>query len=426
MLPVGPIGRGDSPYASTSSFAGEPLLVALEGLRDAGLLSKTEMTAARRAVPRRLVATDFVRARAAKEPALLAAFESFRLGRGFESASYRAFVHRASPWLPGWQAFMNDTHGYHAFLQFQFDEQWRALRVTCRQVGVRLMGDLPIFVALDSADVQEQPRRFRLDRRGRPTVVTGVPPDCFSVDGQRWGHPHYRWSVHRREGFAWWVLRIAVSLERFDALRVDHFVGFHHAYEIAASSRTARRGTWRRQPGMELLRAARKAVGQLPLVAEDLGAVTAEVVALRRAFGLPGMQVLQHAFGEDDSPTLPHRHDRSTVVYTGTHDNDTTVGWARSLDAPSMRRFVASAGKGTRTDPAGALTRLAYGSAATLAIIPMQDCLRLGRTGRMNTPGTATGNWRWRLDDRWQGHGRRVARELRQLAVRADRLSLAR
>ena len=425
MLPVGPVGAGDSPYASPSSFAGEPLLLSLDTLRDDGLLSAHELRESRR-VAARAGGTrgdaDPALARIAKEPALLAAFEAFRLGGGFDSASFRAFGRRASAWLPGWRAFTRDTLGYHAFVQFQFERQWSALRACCRTRGVRLLGDLPIFVSLDSADVQSDPRLFRLNRMGRPQVVTGCPPDCFSRDGQRWGHPHYRWSAHARDGYRWWTSRIAHSLERFDALRIDHFVGFHHAYEIPATERTARRGAWRPQRGREVLAAARAALGPLPLVAEDLGAVTPEVVALRRDFGLPGMQVLQHAFGCDNSSSLPHRHARESVVYTGTHDNDTSIGWANGLDSATRRRFAAYAGADAARDPAWALSRLALSSPSALAIIPMQDVLRLGSGARMNTPGTPKGNWRWRLPSRWRASATRAGRQLRDLAAITGRI----
>ena len=257
MLPVGPVGPGDSPYASTSSFAGEPLFISLEVLAAEGLLSRADLRPGR-GEPRVGASgpVDWSAVRRFKEPRLLRAYANARRARGGLPSSFRAFCRRHAAWLPGWCRFAAMRHGaapdpeFHAWLQWQFDLQWTALRDHCSRLGVLLLGDVPIFVPLDSADVQDNPRLFRLDGRGRPDVVTGVPPDCFSATGQLWGHPHYRWSEHRRTGYAWWVARIRENLARFDALRVDHFVGFVHAYEIAGASRTAMRGSWRPTPRM--------------------------------------------------------------------------------------------------------------------------------------------------------------------------------
>lgn len=279
-----------------------------------------------------------------------------------------------------------------------------------------------MFVTLESADVMANPELFRLDRRGRPEVLTGVPPDCFSKDGQLWGHPHYRWSAHRSQNFRWWTQRIAASLRRFDGVRIDHFVGFHHAYEIPAGARNARRGKWRPQAGKELLTAASRALGALPLIAEDLGAATSEVVALRQSFNLPGMKVLHHAFGHDNSGELPHHHRHDCVVYPATHDNDTTRGWWKSLPATSRKRFVRFAGLTAARRPNEAMIRIAFESPAQLAIIPLQDVLGLDRSARMNLPGTPKGNWVWRLGTDW--HARRVssAKNLHALAALTGRI----
>lgn len=431
MLPVGPVGAGDSPYSSTSSFAGEPLFISLEGLHDDGLITAKTLREARRTASRiggrALVArggrarSNYEAARIAKEPAFLEAFEVFRLGRGFESAAYRAFVRRERPWLDGWSRYQGDGNGFHAFLQYQFDRQWERLRAHAAQRGVRLLGDVPIFVSLDSADVSADPTLFRLDSRGRPEVMTGVPPDCFSADGQLWGHPHYRWAAHRRQGFAWWCRRLSIALRRFDGVRIDHFVGFHHAYEVPAGARTARRGSWRSQPGHEVLRAARRKLGPLPLIAEDLGAVTPEVVALRQAFQLPGMKVVQNAFGSDDSGELPHHHPLDSVVYTGTHDNETTVQWRASRRPDELSRLRAVCGPDALRDPAQALIRLAFASAAKLAVVPLQDVLGLGANARMNVPGVALGNWTWRVGSDWAALRQGCAERLRQLAQATGR-----
>jgi 4-alpha-glucanotransferase len=227
-------------------------------------------------------------------------------------------------------------------------------------------------------------------------VVTGVPPDMFSAEGQRWGHPHYAWAAHRREGFRWWTARVRRALERFDALRIDHFVGMVHAYEIPGDAPTAKVGRWRRTPGRELLTAVRRELGPLPLIAEDLGNVTAEVVRLREDFGLPGMKLLHNAFYEPDHPDMPHRHPLDAVVYPGTHDNDTSRGWVRWLSPEVRARFESYAG-GRVARPEEALVRMAWGSPARTAVASMQDLLGLGPEARLNTPGTPEGNWEWRM-----------------------------
>lgn len=402
MLPIGPVGPGNSPYSSRSSFAGEPLFVSLEGLQSSGLIVKRDLTAARRVAGRSSSRTDYRRARAAKTPAFRAAFKEFRSAGGFDTHEYQAFERKSSHWLPGWQKFMGDRSGFHAFLQFEFDSQWASLRARCAKKTVRLLGDLPIFVDQGSADVAERPELFRLDRRGRPEVVTGVPPDCFSKDGQRWGHPHYRWAAHKKTDFRWWVERTRASLERFDALRIDHFIGFHHAYEIPARAKTARRGAWRKQDGAALLATLARHLKSLPFVAEDLGAVTQEVVALRDRFRLPGMAVIQHSLGDDASASRVRRGSVASVAYTGTHDNDTTLGWWRHSDAATRARVRSIVGVSAARDPARALSELTLATRAVLAVLPMQDLLSLGSEARMNLPGSTRGNWEWRLPRGWR------------------------
>lgn len=436
MLPVGPIGPGDSPYASTSSFAGEPLFLSLERLRDEGLLSTRDVRESARAAARfsrgtmtsrigsrsSSAKTNYDAARRAKEPAFLRAFESFRADGGFESARYAAFAQREKYWLAGWRTYRNDALGYHAFLQFAFDAQFTTLRDHAIAHNVKLLGDLPIFVSLESADVAEHPELFRLDRLGRPEVLTGVPPDCFSKDGQLWGHPHYRWSAHRADGFRWWTQRIAASLRRFHGVRIDHFVGFHHAYEIPSGAKTARTGAWKPQAGEELLAAARKKLGPLALIAEDLGAVTHEVVALRTRFDLPGMKVLHHAFGCDNSGELLHRHEVQSVVYPGTHDNDTTRGWFQALSPSERTRFVAYCGADSARAPHEAMMRLAFASRAQLAVVALQDVLGLDRSARMNLPGRGQGQWRWRLPSDWRTHCTKCAKSVQRLAAITGRI----
>ncbi len=397
MLPVGPVGGGESPYSGTSSFAGEPLLVSLERLADDRLLPRRRLVASRALGrgPCRHVA-----ARAFKWPRFAEAFAAFERKGGAQSRDYRRFARHHGGWLPGWCRFAAARSGgppeLHAFVQFAFDQQWSAFRASAHARGVHLVGDVPIFVPLDSADVHDHPELFRLGRDGRPRVVTGVPPDMFSADGQLWGHPHYAWARHRRTGYRWWTARLRAALERFDALRIDHFVGFVNAYEIPGTATSAKVGRWRPTPGREVLMAARRALGDLPLIAEDLGAVTPAVVKLRDDLGLPGMKLLQNAFYEPDHPEMPHRHPLDCVVYLGTHDNDTSRGWARTLTPEVRSRFASYAGGDVRR-PERALIRLAWASPARTVIVTMQDLLGLGPWARLNEPGTPEGNWRWRM-----------------------------
>ncbi len=397
MLPIGPVGGGESPYSATSSFAGEPLFVSLEWLADDGLLPRARL-AAPVAFGRGPV--RYAAARAFKWARFTEAHERFERKGGPSSRTYRAFTRTHASWLPGWSRFSAQRHGgseaLQAFVQYVFATQWERLRVHAGLQGVHLVGDLPIFVTQDSADVQDRPELFRLGKGGRPRVVTGVPPDCFSADGQLWGHPHYAWAAHRRERFHWWIERVRLALERFDALRIDHFVGFVHAYEIPGDATSARIGRWRPTPGRELLTAVRRALGPLPLIAEDLGNVTREVVRLREDFGLPGMKLLHNAFYDPDHPDLPHHHPLDAVVYPGTHDNDTSRGWVRGLSREVRERFVRVAGGDVRR-PEEALVRMAWGSTARTAIASMQDLLGLGPEARLNVPGVAEGNWVWRM-----------------------------
>lgn len=394
MLPVGPMGYGDSPYSSPSSFAIEPTFLALEPLVASGLL-------ARKAVkPSRLLAKgdcDFAGSRAFRMPLYAQAAQAFHARGLARTAAFKAFE-RKSPWLDAWLRFVAGDDAVlratHAFIQFELDRQWAALRAHCTSRGVHLVGDVPIFVTANSADVQADPALFRLRNDGSPEVLTGVPPDNFTADGQLWGHPHYAWDAHRRERFRWWISRIACAAERFDLVRIDHFIGFHHAYEVRAGAKNARKGEWRKAPGRELLAAMAKRFGALPLIAEDLGALTPEVEALRDDFGLAGMRIVQNAFWSGKSGDMPHNHPVRAVVYSGTHDNETTAQWWKGRDAAQRSRFRSYAGDGPVHEAMG---RIVLASPAALAVLPMQDLLGLGAKARMNLPGTATGNWRWRM-----------------------------
>lgn len=396
MLPIGPVGYGESPYGSSSSFAIEPLLLSLDVLAADGLLTRAEV-----APPAALAAAtrvNFVAARKFKLPLYQKAFERWHARGGAQKPAYLAFRKRTRLWLTDWLAFLGERAEYHAFVQFALDVQWRMLREHAASRGVRFIGDVPIFVIRDSADCMAHPRLFRLDAKGRPGVLTGVPPDCFSTEGQLWGHPHYRWSEHARTKFAWWTQRIDVACERFDLVRIDHFVGLHHAYEVRAGAKNAKRGVWKPAAGRALLEAlAGHFKGALPLIAEDLGACTPEVVALRDDFKLPGMRLLQNAFWSGRSGDMPHHHPQRCVAYPGTHDNDTTSGWWKTTPAAQRKRFRAYAGGGLVHE---AMLRILWASGANLAIASMQDLLGLGTAHRMNVPGIAEGNWTWRMPAR--------------------------
>jgi 4-alpha-glucanotransferase len=440
MLPVGPPGYGDSPYSAASAFAGSPLLIDLEALAQAGWLRPHELEVAE---PFSVDSVDFARSRAFREDRLARAFAAFSRRRDPAAIqAFEAFVASNHAWLEDWALFraLKRAHGDVAwtewprplrdrdpealavaseryadaidlarFEQHLFASQWRSLRAMCAARGVALIGDLPIFVAHDSADVWQRRDLFQLDAAGLPTVVAGVPPDYFSAAGQRWGNPLYRWDRLRKEGYAWWIARLRSAIEMFDAVRLDHFIGFVRAYAIPASRPNAKVGTWQPGPGAELFDAARAALGPLPLIAEDLGVVTPEVIALRERFGFPGLRVLQFAFGNDPqaSTFLPESYPRETVVYTGTHDNDTTAGWfhdeggrdsERSLEQITREQAAALAcvgGDGTEIH--WDMIAAAIASAANLAITPAQDLLGLRSEARMNRPGTSGGNWGFRL-----------------------------
>jgi len=382
ILPVGPTGPDGSPYWVRSDFAGNPLFIDPAELPDAG---------------------------SAEYPAFLEAshpwLEDYAL---FEVLSV---AHGGVPWW-SWPPQLRDrapaaiadaSRQYAGELQrvrsqqFAFFMQWRRLREHARSRGVRLFGDLPFYVAPDSAETWAHREQFQLDATGRPQAVAGVPPDYFSETGQLWGNPLYDWQAIRHNRFEFWRARVSEQLQRVDVLRIDHFRALAAHWAVPAGAPDARAGEWRRTPGDELLRLLLDELGSLPIVAEDLGVITEDVDALRRGFGLPGMRVLQFAFsGAGDNPHLPHMHERDSVVYTGTHDNDTTLGWYSSLADETRRRvdFFLRLTPGSMPD---ALLRAALGSVGQLAVIPVQDVLSLGSEARLNTPGTVTGNWSWRL-----------------------------
>ena len=382
ILPIGPTGPDGSPYWVRSDFAGNPTF-----------LDPAELPSA--------------------QPAEYAAFLD---EAGDWLGDYALFevlsaAHAGAAWWT-WPAELRDrkpsalarvTRDLGVELQriereqFAFFAQWRRMREHARSRGVRILGDLPFYVGPDSVETWAHREQFQLDAQGRPAAVAGVPPDYFSETGQLWGNPLYAWQRMRHDNFVYWRARVLEQLQRVDLLRIDHFRALAAHWAVPAGAPDARGGEWHLTPGEDLLRLLMDELGDLPILAEDLGVITDDVVALRKGFGLPGMRVLQFAFsGEGNNPHLPHMHEHDTVVYTGTHDNDTTLGWYRSLDEETRRRVdsMLRAAPGSMPE---ALIREALGSVGQLAIIPAQDLLGLGSEARLNTPGTVAGNWRWRL-----------------------------
>lgn len=435
MLPVGPIGPGNSPYSSSSAFAGSPLLISPERLFQDGLLSRDQLPA--RAAPRARVRFGVAATQA--ERVLRTAFERFR-GSRRRRPGWEPFAERSDEWLEGYVEFaalrramggkpwcewpseirdrrpaalraaraaLAEEMAFERFTQYLFDRQWRQMRRYCTRRGIGLIGDIPIFVSHDSADVWLHRALFQLDPRGRARRVSGCPPDSFSRTGQLWGHPQYDWSAHRRSRFRWWMARFQRAFDQFDAVRIDHFLGFHRCWSIAAGAKTAIRGRWVLTPGYALFDALLGELGRAEIIAEDLGAVTVEAGRLRDHYGFPGMRILQNAFGAGARFDQPHNYVRNCVAYTGTHDNQTVVGWFRSLS----RRGARGGGNDGRATRARALRYLAcgasdihwgmiralYASVANTVVVPAQDILGLGDEARMNVPATPTGNWEWRL-----------------------------
>jgi len=426
MLPLGPTGLGDSPYVAESVFAGNPLLISPEALRDDGLVDDAVLGAAPafgegpvdfdgvRRWKNALLRAAWKRLQAEPRSEFLGELDAFRgsvpwLREWCEFAALK-LLHGGAAWtawdpglrdrdpfaLAGAAPQIRDEIAYQEFLQFLFERQWQGLRREAHARGVRLFGDAPIYVAHDSADVWAGRPYFQLDESGQPRAVSGVPPDYFSKTGQLWGSPLYDWGRIEAEGFGWWIRRLRADLERVDLLRLDHFRGFDAYWSIPAGARDASAGHWEPGPGARLFRALRDGLGGLPIVAEDLGDITDDVRALRDSFGLPGMRVLQFGVGHPESEHHPSRVPERSFVYTGTHDNDTAVGWLASLDEEERRRVLADLGSDGR-ELAWDLIAAAWGTQAECAIVPVQDVLGLGSDARMNTPSVPEGNWRFRL-----------------------------
>lgn len=454
ILPLQPPGFGESPYAALSAFAGNPLLISLVKLAEDGFLDQKDLAYVP-SFPAKKV--NYGAVVGFKLPLLRRAFERFSGSQGqSRRADFDAFCQRNAYWLEDYALYMalKDAHkggswwtweadlisrqpqalsrvksalaseiGFRRFLQFVFFSQWFSLKDYVNGRGVRVVGDIPIFVAYDSADVWAHQDIFALDEHGRPTVVAGVPPDFFSATGQRWGNPHYRWDVLAQRGYGWWVDRLREAFRQVDVVRIDHFRGFEAYWEIPADQPTAQSGRWVKGPGEAFFRTVESALGRkLPIIVEDLGMITPEVLALRDRLGYPGMKVLQFAFdGGASNAYLPHNYERNCVAYTATHDNDTTVGWYASLNERERSRVLRYLGTDGR-DIAWEMIRLAFGSVANTAMVPLQDVLRLGSEARMNFPGRAEGNWAWRYasDQLTQAHLARL-RDLTEIYGRTPR-----
>ena len=439
VLPLGPTGYGDSPYQCFSALAGNPLLISPERLKEQRWVDESELGAAsefpqdqadfERVTPWKTALLEsagrrfFARASSGDQKR----FDSFCQANAGWLDDFALFMalkrqHGGTPWthwepsirwrepaaLATWREELAQPIAIQKFQQFAFFSQWRELRERCHDRGIRLMGDLPIYVSHDSADVWVNPQNYHLDADGNPTVVAGVPPDYFSETGQLWGNPIYRWDVLARDGYRWWLERLRAVLEMVDMIRLDHFRGFEAYWEVPGTEPTAVNGLWVKGPGPELFNAAKLALGELPLVAENLGVITPEVEAIREEFGFPGMSILQFAFGNDSQAASfrPHNYPREVVAYTGTHDCDTTVGWwtsegkGESTRSPEdIRREHEIARKYLNTDGNEinwAFIRALEASVADTVLIPLQDVLGLGSESRMNQPATLGGNWRWR------------------------------
>lgn len=448
ILPLTPTGYGDSPYQSCSTYAGNHYLIDLPTLVEEGLLKREELEEIQWCS--REEKADFGLLYRSRLKVLRLAYGRFTPGE-----KYVRFCRDNESWLPEFALFMalkdhfggkpwydwdaplklrepealsrakaerKEDIGFYCFVQYLFDIQWRALRSYAKKSGIRIVGDVPIYVPLDSADVWSSPELFQLDEDRNPTAVAGCPPDAFSADGQLWGNPLYRWDVHKKENYAWWIRRLAAAGERYDVVRMDHFRGFEAYWSVPYGDKTAKNGKWIKGPGMDFLNAVRAALPNLDMIAEDLGFLTQEVLDLRDASGYPGMKVLQFAFdSREPSNYLPHTYERNTVCYTGTHDNMTTRQWLET-GTEEMVRYASDYMRLTEEEGmAWGVIRTAMSSVSDLCVIPMQDYLNLGGEARMNFPGTLSdSNWTWRAKDGMITKS--LAKKIREITGLYDRL----
>ena len=433
ILPMGQTGYGDSPYQSFSTFAGNPYFIDPGCLVRDGYLTDEDLREADCGQQPRYA--DYGALYSKRYALLRKAYRSspFTPDRAGEEAAQplNDFIERKKEWLPDYALYnaIKQAHGgqpfieweeelrtrdpealgrcreeladeirFWEFTQFEFDREWTCLKSYTNEHGIRIIGDMTIYVAFDSADTWSHPELFELDEKGFPTMVAGVPPDGFTADGQLWGNPIYRWDYHRETGYAWWISRLREAFHLYDTVRIDHFRGFDEYYVIPYGDEHARRGTWRPGPGMDLFRAVKEALGERDIIAEDLGYQTPTVAKLVKDSGFPGMKVLQFAFdSREESDYLPHTYPRNCVVYTGTHDNETTAGWYADLEGEDKLFAQQYADITPDTDPVDRMIRLAFMSVADTAIIPMMDYLGLGNEARLNHPSTLGGNWSWRM-----------------------------
>jgi len=424
MLPLGPTHDDKSPYQCLSSYAGNPLLISLEWLEDRGWLFRKNIDisiecASYRTVCLKQAANNFYKS---ANQHWLSAINEFNKKNEVWLDDYALFIalktkYNNSPWyewpeevrhrdenkIENMRSELTNEVSQVKFEQFVFFTQWQEIRKYAKSHEVELFGDIPIFVARDSADVWVERKNFLMDLDGNMPFVSGVPPDAFSETGQRWGNPLFDWDYMKKNGFKWWERRIKAQLELFDIVRIDHFRGLHACWQIPRSDDTAINGSWVDVPGKEMLSRLFNSFSHLPLVAEDLGVITDEVVDLKKAFHLPGMKVLQFAFdGNTRNPHLPHNHEPGDVIYTGTHDNDTTLGWAKNsinYNSDYLKEYSAC-NSNSKEEHAWTLVRMAMSSVSFLCVLPFQDILMLDSSARMNTPGTVVNNWNWRFD--WQ------------------------
>jgi 4-alpha-glucanotransferase len=449
VFPLGPTGFGDSPYQCFSAFAGNPLLISPVKLKEDGFLSEDNLSNPPQSDPGKV---DYGKVIGYKKSILKKAFNNFNINpkelkKEFEKFcdAYREWlddfalfmalkehhggavwsnwekglVHRDKKILAEWQKKLSDEIQYHKFVQFTFFRQWHFLRKYANEKGIKIIGDMPIFIAYDSSDLWANKELFTVDEEGKLTFVAGVPPDYFSKTGQLWGNPLYKWDEMEKDDFLWWRKRFSSLFELVDIVRIDHFRGFEAYWKIPGDAKTAEKGKWVKAPGEKLFNTLKKYLGELPILAEDLGVITPAVEALRDKFGFPGMKVLQFAFGTDmETNFLPHNYIPNCVVYTGTHDNDTTraffekekLGGDKNNIYEHAQKYLNYFGEDILTE----LIRAAYASVANFVIIPMQDILNLGSEARMNFPGTSTGNWTWRFT--WDQIDENISRHYAGLA----------